>query len=688
MKMTDRELLAQIEEFERRSTNYYGTEVSAEMRVAQDYYLGKPIGNEEEGRSQVISSDVWDVVEGMTPAILGPFVASDDVVRFEPVGAEDIETAEQETELINHIVTQQNNVFETLVAWVKQGLLQKNGIVKYWWEESETPRIERYDDLTDDVYTLLISDPRVTVKEHTEEADELTGEPTHDVVVRFAEKAGCAKYAVIPHEEFRIDSDHTSGDPSAAKFVQHPRLMTISALREMGYDVDDDVSDAYDFDPRTSELYQARRTQSEQQGAMQYTDASMREVLYRETYIRVDFDGDGIAELRKVCAIGQTVLHNEETEEIPFCAWSPYPQPFKFYGRCPADETTEIQLLKTTLLRQSLDNIYTINNNRTFVGNRVNIDDLVDNAIGGHIRVDSDSVGSQVYSAPIQPIGGVIQPMIEYLDSAKETRTGFTRYNQGTDANSLNKTATGVRLITEASNLRLDLIRRNFAEMGLKRLMLGVHGLTRRHATKALVVRLRGKYVPVDPRDWRSRADMSVSVGLGSADKQMQLQGIQMLMAEQKQLAQAGLATPKNIYASASKLANALGYKDPETYFTAPPDEPPAPPDPMQNPEFMLKMAESKRKDRELDLKERELDMKKEQNHFDNLFRSGELELKVAASMAVPVTDPIVAQEVGQMGFDMDSSEDARETVEQQEPPEMDEAQMMVGQMGGEYEQE
>jgi len=604
-------------------------------------------------------------------------VSSDDVVKFEPVGPEDVAAAEQETEVINHIVTQQNSVFEVLIAWAKQGLLQKNGIIKYWWDEQETPKIERYE-VSEDEYLMLLQTPGVEVLEHDEDTDDV-GEVRHEVKCRIVEKSGVAKFAVIPHEEFRIDASHDSVNPKTSNFVQHARKVSLSMLRQMGYDVADDINDAYDADNTFNELYQARRTAGEQEWAINDVDPSMREVMYRETYIRADYDGDGIAELRRVCVVGSEILHNEEIEEIPFVAWSPYPQPHKFYGRCPADETTEIQLIKTALMRQMFDNIYTINNNRTFIGRGVNVDDLIDNVIGGHIRVDGDVVGNQVYSAPIQPIGGIIQPVIEYLDSSKETRTGFTRYNQGTDANSLNKTATGVRIITAQGNLRVDLIRRNMAECGLKPLMLGVHGLMRRHGTKALTIRLRGKYVQVDPRAWRERADMSVSVGLGSSDKQMQLQGIQLLMNEQKQLAQVGLAKPRNLYASAMRLTSALGYKDGENYFAEPPEQEPPPPDPMNDPEVMFKMAESKRKDRELDLRERELDLKERAQQQDMLIKHMDAEIK-ALGGADPFT---LAHRLAQLEAQL-SSVEAKSTeaaLQEYEPAAEPQEQAMPEQM-------
>lgn len=571
MKMSDDDLINQIEHLERQAIGYYSSNIAAEQGKAMDYYLAKPFGTEEEGRSAVVSTDVWDVVEGLTPLILKPFVASADVVRFNPVGADDEEAAEQESDYINWIVTQRNNAFNELLAWVKNGLLQKNGIVKYWWEKTEQTSIERYYGVDDEVFSILQQEPGVEVIEHTETLAEDQMTLMHDVTLRVTEKVGHAKYQVIPPEEFMIDKGASSPDPQTAKFVEHRAKVTVSDLRSMGYKVEDSIADSNSDDVTSSEQFTARRSDDESTiGHDEGLDPSAREVTLREVYIRIDYDGDGLAELRKVCLVGREILANDETEEIPFCAWTPYQQPHKFYGKCPADETLEIQLIKSTLWRQSLDNIYTINNNRVFANEDVNLDDLIDNQIAGVVRIKSKTAVSQaVMSAPITPIGQVVQPMMEYLDSAKENRTGFTRYNQGSDTDSLNKTATGIRIITENANNRVEIMARAFAEQGLGPLMRGVHGLCRRHATKEETVRLRGKWVPIDPRGWKRRMDLTVSVGLGTSDQQMRMQGIQLLMMEQKQLAQVGIVQPQHFLASATKLAEIVGFKNPEQFFGA-----------------------------------------------------------------------------------------------------------------------
>lgn len=621
MQMTDDALVAHIEQLEAETNNADNSSVAAQQARALDYYLARPFGTEEDGRSQVISSDVWDVVEGMTPLILKPFVSSDDIVRFTPVGPEDEDAAEQESEYINYVVTQQNDVLETLVAWVKVGLLQKNAVVKYWWDTSKRKTIERYEGMTDDVFTQLLDDPNVTVVEHTE-----TEGPEglmHDAVIRVSQDIGRARYEVIPPEELRVSRNATSPNPKSARFVEHVTRKSISELREMGYDVDDNISDANVQDPRFSEQFTARRVnQGDQFSDPIGNDPAAREVIYREVYLYVDVDGDGMSELRRVCLVGNVVLANEETEEIPFVGWTPYPQPFQFNGRCPADEVAEVQLLKSTILRQTMDNIYTINNNTRYVSDKVNLSDMIDNQIAGIIRVQGDVVGNHVMAAPITPIGAITMPMVEYMDTVKENRTGFTRYNQGTDANSLNKTATGIRIIHEAGNERVGLISRIFAD-ALRQLMLGIHGLCRRHSTRQERVRLRGEWASVDPRSWQTRFDMSVSVGLGAADKQVQMQGAQLLLQTQMNLIQAGIVKPENLYEAAAKLAQSIGEKSPEKYFTLPKGEPEKP-DPTQDPAFKFQVAELHIKGEDLEMRKQEMLLKER----EMALKEGEFKIK------------------------------------------------------------
>lgn len=568
--MDDRELISAIQREETQATGYYTGQVAAEQSRALDYYYGRPFGNEEDGRSQVVSTDVADTIEGMLPIILRPFVGSDEVVKFNPFAEEDVEAAQQETDYINHIVTQRNSAFLELYQWVKTGLLQKNGVVKYWWQSDKQPITDRLQGLSEDELAFLMQDKEIEVIEREQYVDPMLG-PLYNVKIRRYLHEEGARYQAVPPEEFLISRDAPNPDPTCARFVQHRQRLTISAIREMGYEVPDGVSD-YSQDPAYSDQYQARRNEDEQEQNFDGVTDENREVVFKETYYLVDFDGDGIAERRKVCSIGSLILTNEEADDVPFRAWSPYVQPFKFYGQSAADLVMDIQLIKSTLLRQTMDNIYTINNNRTYISDKVNIDDLLANPLGGYIRVDGQDVGNHVKPAEVTPIGNVIMPMVEYFDGVKENRTGFTRYNQGTDAESLNKTATGINMIQAAANARLDLISRIFAEVGLKPLMIAIHALVRKHATKADTIQLRGKWVQIDPRTWKHRKDMTVSVGLGHGNRQEQMQGAMLILNEQKQALAARLpfVTPRHVFNGLAKVVNAAGYKDVSSFFQDP----------------------------------------------------------------------------------------------------------------------
>lgn len=647
--MSDDDIRAFINDRESRAER---PEIAAEQALAMDYYLRRPMGNEEEGRSQVISSDVWDVVEGLTPQVVEPFISTPDLVSFNATGQEDEEAAKQESDYVGYVITQRNDAFIQFVAWVKCGLLLKNGVVKWWWDTTHRVTIETYRGITADILASLKVDPEVTIINFSENPPEqpipdlsaqqapmLGGppdpqgaqpgmqqdmqpdmaapppEPTYDVRVRVRRKDGFARYEVVPPEELLV----IGRDPNIGKasFVQHRTRMTLSDLRELGYDIDEDIDDGGQGDVTMSVVYTSRNASTDPMFNTKDdspTDPSLREVWFRESYCRVDVDGDGIAELRKICMVGDKVLAKDEVEEIPFASWTPYQQLFQYDGRSPADETLEVQDIKTTLLRQLFDNIYTINNNRVFAGPDVDLDDLLDNQIAGVVRTKGKSpISQQVMALPVVPLGPIIQPAIEYTDEMKENRTGFSRYNQGSADLGNQKTLGEVQLVTGMSGRRSGLIVRSLAEQGMKPLMLGMHGLLRRHATKAETVRLRGKWVQIDPRSWRERMDMSVSVGLGTMDKQTELATSQELLKMQAGLAPAGIVTPENQYNAASKFVTLTGEKNPDKYFTHPEKMPKqAPPDPMQDPKVMLAVAghklEAEKVQRELDQRDRELD--------------------------------------------------------------------------------
>src|SRR3954466_10032330 len=132
-------------------------DLSQERADAMDYYLGDMSKDmpAQDGRSRAVSTDVADTIEGLMPSLMDIFAGSDEVVRFEPVGPEDEEAAQQETDYVNHVFMQQNPGFMVLYSFIKDALLSKVGIVKIWWEESEQEERETYYDLTEDQFAAL-----------------------------------------------------------------------------------------------------------------------------------------------------------------------------------------------------------------------------------------------------------------------------------------------------------------------------------------------------------------------------------------------------------------------------------------------------------------------------------------------------------------------------------------------------
>jgi hypothetical protein len=602
-KMTEDELLKLIEEEERTSLSYLAGQLSDERAENMELYLGDKTRelSAVEGRSSVVSMDVQEAIESVMPSLMKVFASGDEIVKFEPVGPEDVKPSEQETDYVNHVCLNQNNGYLVMYQWFKDALLNKNAYVKFWWDESTDVTQETYNGLTDPELQMLLQGDEVEPVEHESYPDEQAlaqiqpqleqlmpaaqaGDPQamavlqqaqaqvpmlHNVKVKRTNTHGQVKIEPCPPEEILVSADERSIDPNSTRFFEHRSWKTISDLREMGYDVDDDIPD----DATSlwmSEEWLARQEFTEDEIFRGDNDlGANRRVVYREVYYKVDFDGDGIAERRMVCLVGKNVLSNETADIVPFAAITPYLMPHRHIGRALADLVKDIQIIKSVIMRNILDNFYASNNGRWAISDKVNLDDMLVSRPGGVVRVEG-SPGSEIMPMAANPLGNAAFPLMEYLDTIKETRTGVTKYNQGLDANSLNKTASGISQIMGAAQMRLELIARTFAETGVKQLFLGVHKLLLQNSKKQQITRLKNEWVPVDPRQWKTRTDMTVSVGLGTGNKQEMLVQIMQILTVQERALPLGIATPQNIYEACVELTKNAGFKDGEKYWTNP----------------------------------------------------------------------------------------------------------------------
>jgi len=315
----------------------------------------------------------------------------------------------------------------------------------------------------------------------------------------------------------------------------------------------------------------ARYSQGEQPHQDTSMDQAMQEIEVYECYIRTDVDGDGIAELRQVFYAGSEILADQETDYMPFHSICPIPIPHKFFGESMADRTMDIQLIKSTVVRQMLDNLYLSNNARVgAVEGQVNLDDLLSVTPGGVVRMKN---AGAVVPMPIPQVMSQAFPMLEYLDNQQSKRTGISDAQQGLDPNILqNVTAAAIAASTQASSGKLELIARIFAESGVQSLFMGILQLVCKYQDKPTIMRLRGKYVEVDPRTWSNQYDMSINVGLGTGNKQEQMAMLQMVLAKQEAILQQygpsnPLCTVGQYRATLGRFIEAAGFSDSQEFF-------------------------------------------------------------------------------------------------------------------------
>lgn len=620
--MDESTLLAIVRHDIDNSTGKSFEQLNNDRALALKFYLGEPYGNEVKGRSSIVTTEVADTIESMLPQILKPFVSNERVMAFDPVGPEDEEAAKQETEYVNHVFYKDNDGVNLLYTFAKDGLLSKNGVVKYFWDESDEIVTESYTGLTHDELTLLLAEDGTDVIEQTtmmETVMQMTqmGEMpvdnvTHDVTIKRTRKVNRAKVMPIPPEDFLVIPEESAMQVKDLSFCGHQTDIEVWRIVAMGYDKDEvlaygGTSSEYDSEEKEQRFSDITSGASFSETSENPGDPMLRKVTFTECYKRVDYDGDGYAELRKICLIGDKhILSNDEIDYIPFEMWTPVPMTHRLIGRSAADQTMDLQLQKSTVLRNIFDNFYLTNNVRTAaVEGEVNLADLMNSTPGGVVRMTAPGM---VQPLQTQQLSNTAFGLLEYLDSIKENRTGVTRYNQGIDADSLNKTASGINRIMDASAQRLELIAKLFGE-SVKRLMLGIHRLLLQNQDKERVVSIRGRWVPVNPSEWRERANMTVMVGLGTDNKDRILGHLMTILAVQKEALGAGLQIVQmpHLYNTLAKIVENAGLKDPSQYFADPATLPPPPPK-EPSAEEQLIMAQAKAAEQQMVVKNKEND--------------------------------------------------------------------------------
>ena len=373
-----------------RAESFMDTRISRERAMAYDFYHAKPFGNEQEGRSSVVSADVAQSVDSAVPAIVKIFVAGDKAVEFTPRGPEDVNSAEQASLSANYVFFSQNNGYAHAHDFVKDGLLQKTGVFKWRWDTSVVVSEKRWEGLDEMTLQILGQDPALEIIEVEPLPPQEGMPPLFNVMARQKKESGRVKISVPAPEEILISPDCDGLDVMEMPFIAHTPLLTKSDLVEMGIPLDvietlPEGDTGYFSDERIA------RSERNDSDATILSEGHNPCYRYNECYLRIDVDGDGIAELRKVCMVGDTILMNEVVDHIPLAIWTPKVMPHETVGVSLADEVMDIQLLKSTIWRQALDNLYLTNAPRLFTQGEVNLDDLLSVKPGGLIRGEMNS---------------------------------------------------------------------------------------------------------------------------------------------------------------------------------------------------------------------------------------------------------------------------------------------------------
>ncbi len=619
--MDNDRLIAAIDAAVERS---YGTEETSslgERRAACiSAYLGANTNPAPSGRSQVVSRVAYETVQTLLPSLVRIFSSSsDEIVKFLPTGPEDEQAAELTTAYINHVVCQLNPWEQILGDWITDALiLPGNAYALAYWDESEKVIRETYEGQSDDQIAQLVGDQNVRVIQHSQQVDEQATADAmqmwqqqaqmaaaqgmqpppppgqvmlHDVVIERVENAGKVCVKVLPPEHCRVSVDTPSWLLDECPFFEYRQELSIADLRAMGLEVPLDISD--DEEDDTTEDLARNRFSEDDWGDEE--NGILRRVWARMIWIRADLEDDDIARLYYVIAVGRTILYVEPCSRIPVSSMTPHPLPHRHPGLSEVETVIDLQDITTALTRGGLDNLYLSNAGRYLISQHVSLEDFLDARPGGLVRMLDERLPGEGHVVPLQhpPVFDQVIGSLEYFDQVRQNRTGASRYFSGTDANAINKTASGTIALQNMASMRVEHLARTMAP-AVEQLFSIVHELIQKHANKPAIIKLLGKWAQIDPQAWRTKRDAKISVGVGAGNKDAMMQQLQgVLMAQMQVGLPLGLVTRENIHATNSEILKLAGFSNPQKFWPDPQNLPP--PQPPVSPEVIKAQAEAQK---------------------------------------------------------------------------------------------
>ena len=634
------------------AVDYVDTQLSPSRAVAIDYYKSELFGSEQDGSSDYVSSDVRDTILGMMPNLMRIFAGAERICEYVPASPEDIGLAEQATDVIDYIFQKRNDGYGILYSTFKDALVSGLGIVKFWHEEQRDVETYEFSGLSENEIMLLAQDPDVLMLEQKIEIEARMEEgadgqpmmiepPQFGATVKRLKMQQQYNVASVPPEEFLIA--RKAVDLETSSVVAHRQIKTVSELVAMGYDFELVVQYSSVDDSLEQNEERFARNPEEDFSIADRPDDGARSVLYCESYIRFDLDGDGISERLKVCTLGGDyfIVNVEPIADLPFSIFCPDPEPHTIVGLSEADKVKDIQESKSEIMRDMLDSLaQSIHPRTAVVEGQANMDDVLSNETGGIIRMRAPGM-VQPFSQPF--VGQAAFPMLQYLDSVREERSGVSKASMGLNADALQSaTRAAVAATIQGSQARIELIARTFAETGMKRLFKGLLKVVTAHQDIPMIVRLRNTFVEVDPRTWNADMDVEINIALAGTTTEERMQSLGNIAAKQQEII--GQMGPNNPIVNLSQYRNTLakmvelsGFKDASAFFS----EVPADfefPEPAENekpsPEEMLAQVQMESIRADIEKKAADLQLQREKMLRDDDRQRDKLDADIALRAA------------------------------------------------------
>lgn len=558
--MTEIDIQSAIKAAIDQAESYMDSEIQPEREKAQKYFDGKVNLEHEEGRSSVVSTKVRDVIRGAKPSLMRVFLSNDKFVEYVPNGQDQVAAAEQATTYA-HWIFNQCGGYNVLNDAIHDALVKKVGIVKVWWNIEETADIHTYENLTEQEMQFIGESDDVEIIEFAQETviaiDDFGAEVEenrYSMKVAHKSEEGSMVIENIPPEEFFINSSAKSLDDFTV--CGHTTEKAVGDMVALGYDYDTLIKHAgTDGNVDDEEKYLRHGDYLDEDD--QVADPSMKPIVVTEAYMRIDVDGTGVPVMHKFMCVGTSheILEMEPWDINPFADFQVDPEPHAFFGRSLAELVMNEQDTATSVLRGILDNVALVNNPRKVVNDEfVEMEDVLNNEIGSIIRAEDIN---QIRDEVTPFVAGQTLVALQYLDGLVEEKTGITKASMGLDPDALqNTTATAAALTAQQGAGQVEVMARNLAETGFKRLFKLVLHILKTNSPEETLMRLNGEFVPVNPAVWDEGMDVSVNVGLGTGQEDAKVAALMQTFQTQKEIYQS--YGPQNGVVSLTQMRNTL----------------------------------------------------------------------------------------------------------------------------------